>query len=101
MAIRSMFKSEQPNNPNHKEEFLAILAASLPPVIARSEIGKILGGLIAPKTLANADSTGTGPKKAWAVGKKVVYAREDLIAWLGENFPVQKLENSILRRPAD
>jgi len=53
----------------------------LPPVIARSEVGNLLGGVIAPKTLANLDSAGSELERH-RVGKKIVYRTEKLLEWL-------------------
>jgi hypothetical protein len=59
----------------------AEIESQLPPVIARSEVRKLLGGLVAPGTLANADSRGDGPARI-RIGRKVGYTRASLIAWL-------------------
>lgn len=93
MSIRTLYKSERPNNPEHKQEFLRALSEALPPFIARAQVGNFLGGLITPKTLANADAKGIGPQIAWAVGAKIVYSREALVSWLGDNFPIQKIQS--------
>ena len=53
----------------------------LPPMIARDQIGVLLGGVISPKYLANLDSQGLGPDKM-RMGRKVVYMTEDLLSWL-------------------
>ena len=57
------------------------LIPKLPPLISRDHVGKILGGIISSKTLANADSLGEGPKRM-RIGRKVVYMTEDLLEWL-------------------
>ena len=59
----------------------ADLAEKLPPIIARSHVEKLLGGVISAKRLANLDSLGEGPKRA-KTGRKVVYRTEDLLEWL-------------------
>jgi hypothetical protein len=51
-------------------------------VVARTEVKKFSGGIVAPGTLANADCLGEGPEGAFRVGKKVVYPVASLIAWL-------------------
>lgn len=56
--------------------------SDLPPLISRSLVGKITGGLIAPRTMANLDSLGKGPRKRVRVGKKVAYPREAFVDWL-------------------
>ncbi len=57
------------------------LIPKLPPFIARDHVGKLLGGVISSKTLANYDSLGEGPKRM-RMGRKVVYMTEDLLDWL-------------------
>lgn len=64
------------------EIFIQQLEAALPLVIARKEIRKLTGGLIAPHTLANADSQGVGPTVKVRIGKHVGYTRESFIEWL-------------------
>jgi len=61
---------------------LSGIREKLPPIIARSEVGKLLGGVIHPKTLANLDSLGKGPKNRFRSGRKVAYKTEDLLEWL-------------------
>lgn len=63
---------------------LTILSEKLPPVIARKDVGRILGGVIAPKTLANLDSLGEGPAGRFRVGRTVAYRTADLLSWLQE-----------------
>lgn len=57
------------------------LEHSLPPILARTEIPKLTGGLISVGHLANLDSLGRGPRKI-TLGRKVGYIRGDFIAWL-------------------
>ena len=84
-----------PDNPAHKRELLEILAAELPPVIARKAVERHLGGLVTTKTMANADAEGKGPKDPYAVGRNIVYRREALLEFIGNNFSVQRLETLI------
>jgi hypothetical protein len=60
---------------------LSDLVPTLPPVIARDHVEKLLGGIISSKTLANLDSLGEGPKRM-RVGRKVAYRTDDLLEWL-------------------
>lgn len=90
-----MSTSQNGNAKEDRQTFLEALAAELPPFIARTEVASYLGGIVTGKTLSNADTKGIGPKVAYAVGRKVVYSREALIAWLGENFSIQRLAGSI------
>ena len=61
---------------------LKSVLAGLPAIIARAEVGRLLGGAIASKTLANLDSLGLGPNGRFNIGRNVVYTRENLISWL-------------------
>lgn len=54
---------------------------SLPPIIARTHLPKLLGGAIAYQTLCNYAVHGKGPA-AFKMGKKVCYRKADVIAWL-------------------
>ena len=58
------------------------LIETLPPVMARSEVGRLLGGVVAPGTLANEDSRGTGPRGRFLIGRRVVYKTDELLSWL-------------------
>lgn len=67
------------------------LLETCPPLIARSEVGRITGGLINPRTLANLDSQGQGPKGKVAMGKiRVGYLREPFIDWFCGRLTFQK-----------
>lgn len=57
--------------PPEEEEFMNTLIANLPPVIARKEVSRYLGGMVATQTLSNADSAGIGPEVAYRVGRVV------------------------------
>jgi hypothetical protein len=52
------------------------------PLVARSEVSRFSGGLLNPKTLANHDSNGTGPKGRIKCGRKIAYPVTELVAWL-------------------
>jgi hypothetical protein len=67
---------------NTKENFIAEIKQALPPVFARDAVGRLTGGLISPRTLANLDSLGRGPRHRVRVGKKVAYSREAFIEWI-------------------
>lgn len=81
------------DNPEHKREFLEALGFELPLYIARSDVERLLGGIVTGKTLANADARGNGPEVAYVVGRKVVYTRAALLDWLAANFTVVRLAN--------
>jgi hypothetical protein len=55
---------------------------TLPPVIARHQVGKLTGGAISPKTLANLDSKGEGPATRLKLGRIVAYPTPVLLEWL-------------------
>jgi hypothetical protein len=57
-----------------------------PRVIARTEVGRITGGLISPKTLANLDSKGEGPPELIRVGRRVGYPSESFLGWLDQRI---------------
>ncbi len=64
------------------------LEAALPPVIARSQIDRLFGGIIAGRTIANADSRGTGPGGKFYVGRRACYKTHDLLVWLSGKVSV-------------
>jgi len=68
--------------------FIEALLPKLPPAIAREAVEYYLGGLVSPKTLRNADSNGAGPKEAWFVDRKVVYATKSLLEYIVSRWPV-------------
>ena len=54
----------------------------LPLVIARNQVGKLTGGALSPKTLANLDSLGLGPRTRIKLGRRVAYPTPVLLEWL-------------------
>ena len=54
-------------------------------VVARSQVKTFTGGAFSGKTLANADSEGTGPKGRFKLGRSTVYPVTSLIVWLEEH----------------
>ena len=62
------------------------LEAELPPIIPRTNVGKLTGGLVASKTLSNADAAGLGPKEKEVIYSKVVYSRRSFIDFLRTHF---------------
>lgn len=66
------------------------LSIELPPVIARAEVPRLLGGLISAGSLANADSAGEGPAGRFYLGKKAAYGRDELLDWLRERLTAAK-----------
>ena len=76
-----------------KKAFAETLLDKLPPIIARHQVDRFLGGIISPYTIKNADLAGTGPEIAWRVGKKVAYKAESLVGWLVANHDVKRMVN--------
>lgn len=58
------------------------LKTTLPPIFARSEVGRLTGGIIQPGTMRNRDSRGDGIVGRFMVGRKVCYSREAFLTWL-------------------
>ncbi|MGO9373798.1 MAG: hypothetical protein ACLQBD_17040 [Syntrophobacteraceae bacterium] len=52
------------------------------PYVAREKVGEFSGGILHPRTLANLDSKGLGPKGRIRVGRKVAYDVVELCRWL-------------------
>lgn len=76
-----------------EEEFMNTLISNLPPVIARKEVSRYLGGMVATQTLSNADSAGIGPEVAYRVGRVVTYRTESLARWIVDRFGVVRIAN--------
>jgi len=65
------------------DELLEALKAKWPSVIvARSEFGNFSGGLVSPKTCANADALGTGPVGRITASGKIAYPLESALEFL-------------------
>jgi hypothetical protein len=60
----------------------------LPPIVFRNWRGWRDVLPIAPRTVANEDSFGTGPREKIMVGRVVGYPRAALVAWLRERSKV-------------
>ena len=50
--------------------------------VSRGEISRFSGGIIHPRTLANQDCAGTGPKGRISIGRKICYPVSSVIEWL-------------------
>ena len=55
------------------------MRSEMPSFIFRDKVGAF--GLN-PRTMANLDSKGLGPKGRFRIGRKIVYDREALLEWL-------------------
>jgi len=51
-------------------------------------LDRFSGGILNARTLANADSLGTGPVGRIRIGRKVAYPVQSLIAWMQEKREV-------------
>lgn len=81
-SIDEMYRIKDLFNKNiGSPSFFNTIEKSLPAVFTRRKASEALGGLIAPKTFANLDSSGQGPDKIY-MGKKVGYERESFMKWL-------------------
>lgn len=76
-----------------RKEFLELLAERLPPVVARKDVERVLGGVVAMQTLTNADSEGNGPEVAYRVGRSVVYRTDSLLDWIADRFEIRRIIN--------
>ena len=50
--------------------------------VCRRSIGNFSGGILNPRTMANFDTRGIGPKGRVRIGKKVAYPIQEVIQWL-------------------
>ena len=64
------------------------------PIVCRDQrsLDKATGGMIHPRTLANLDSQGLGPKGKFRVGRKVGYPASEFFSWFVNR--IMKGENS-------
>ncbi|SPD74324.1 hypothetical protein PITCH_A230010 [uncultured Desulfobacterium sp.] len=70
---------------------LSYLADNWPsPIVSRDKLTEFSGGLLHPRTTANHDCFGTGPKGAIRVGRKVAYPVKSLIEWMEKRATPQK-----------
>ena len=75
-------------NEDKKSVDFSELEKRLPPIVFRNWRGWQDVLPIAPRTLANEDSLGTGPREKIMVGRVVGYPRAALIEWLKERSTV-------------
>ncbi len=55
------------------------------PIVLRTQVKELTCGLFQPRTLANLDSRGKGPKK-YSCGGKVYYHTVDFLNWLSSKI---------------
>lgn len=74
------------------ESPFAAMAARWPSShVARNRIGEFSGGLLKPKTMANLDSLGKGPRGRVRVGRTVGYEVTKLIEWMESRVTFEDL----------
>jgi len=78
-------ESTKPTQLLHSSDYLSELKEALPPIIARQEVPRLLGGSISLGHLQNLDCEGRGPKR-FALGRRICYRRADLIEWLRKHL---------------
>jgi len=66
------------------------------PLVARSRVADFSGGLLNPRTLANHDSKGTGPRGKIRCGRLIAYRVEELVRWMEER--AEEVPSRRLRR---
>jgi hypothetical protein len=57
--------------------------------VSRGEIGVFSGGLLHPRTMANLDSLGQGPKVKVRFGRKIAYEKKSLIQWMRQHCKIE------------
>lgn len=65
-----------------KNNSLQDLIPHLPPLIARKAVKWFTGGGLSPKTLANDDKLGRGPRQRKVIGEQIYYPREAFVDYL-------------------
>lgn len=78
-----MEKQISTTNPLQTKPDLSSLKESWPaPYVERQHVGLFSGGILHPRTMANLDAKGQGPKGRIRVGQKVAYPTLELITWM-------------------
>jgi hypothetical protein len=54
------------------------------PYVARKQVAKFSGGILHPRTMANLDSLGQGPRGRIRMGRAIAYPTSELVAWMQE-----------------
>jgi len=55
--------------------------------IAREKVGEFTGGILNPRTMANLDCKGEGPKRI-RIGRKIAYDVKELCEWLSNRSEI-------------
>lgn len=76
-----------------ERHFIDVIAAKLPPIIARDALDRVLGGAISPYTVKRYDLEGRGPAGTYRVGRRVTYLTQSLLTWMVLEYGVKHLGN--------
>ena len=68
-----------------KRDFSELADAWGSPIVAREAVSKFSGGLLNPRTMANIDSQGCGPKMV-KLGRKRGYWVDSLVEWMNSRM---------------
>lgn len=68
----------------NRVSFSAMAKAWKAPFVSRQKVGEFSGGLLNPRTLANMDHKGEGPKGRVRMGRAVAYPVKELVEWMEE-----------------
>ena len=68
-----------------KRDFSELADAWGSPIVAREAVSKFSGGLLNPRTMANIDSLGSGPKMV-KLGRKRGYWVDSLVEWMNSRM---------------
>ena len=68
-----------------KRDFSKLADAWGSPIVAREAVGSFSGGLLNPRTMANIDSLGSGPKMV-KLGRKRGYWVDSLVEWMNKRM---------------
>jgi hypothetical protein len=75
-AWRKLMKKTHPDLSKLKDKWPS-------PYVSRDKVGEFSGGILHPRSLANRDALGEGPRGRIRVnGKKIAYPVDALIEWL-------------------
>lgn len=65
------------------------LYEQMPELVDRKTASRLSGGMVAPGSIANADSVGDGPAVRVRTGRKVAYPRLEFVKWLAARCTVE------------
>jgi len=77
-----MARERKTGLPKPRLEQLGWMLDRLPPVVARKDVERVLGGVVKASTLVHDDKKGRGPRFRLHIGREVVYRTEYLLEYL-------------------